>query len=249
VKWYRRYHICRHDHKSAATAGRGEASIDNLPKSGRAHQTLAELAVALPGATTVFRRHKLDFCCGGTVTLQQAAAERKLDLALLDEELEGLAAGAGEALDTQPSAALIALIESRFHAGHRRELPELARLARRVEAVHAGKPLAPRGLAAALERMLGDLEAHMQKEEQVLFPLMLRGGHPMLRQPISVMVTEHAGHGEALRAMEALAHDYALPEEACTTWRALYAGMQHLTAEVMEHIALENNVLFPRFAA
>jgi len=198
--------------------------------------TLAEIAATLPGATAVFRRSKLDFCCGGRVALADAAAAKGLDADALAAELEAVAALGLPSAVPEQTGALIDLIETRFHAGHRRDLSELLRLARRVEAAHAGKELAPRGIAALLERMQEELESHMQKEEQVLFPLMRRGGHPMLGQPIAVMLAEHDAHGENL------------PGDACPTWRALYAGVRRLTEEVMEHIHLENNVLFPRFA-
>jgi regulator of cell morphogenesis and NO signaling len=46
-----------------------------------------------------------------------------------------------------------------------------------------------------------------------------------------------------------VAHGFEPLEEACPTWRALYVGARRLSEEVMEHIHLENNVLFPRFAA
>ena len=88
----------------------------------------------------------------------------------------------------------------------------------------------------------------MQKEEQVLFPLMRRGGHPMIGHPISMMLAEHDDHGANLRELAVLAHDFVPPEDACPTWQALYAGARKLTNDLMEHIHLENNVLFPRFA-
>jgi len=36
------------------------------------------------------------------------------------------------------------------------------------------------------------------------------------------------------------------PEGACTTWRALYAGLSEFRNDLMEHIHLENNLLFER---
>jgi len=143
--------------------------------------------------------------------------------------------------------ALIGMLESRFHATHRRELPELIRLARHVEAVHGDNPAVPRGLAALLETMAGELEFHMQKEEQILFPLMRRGGHPMIANPIGCMRHEHDHHGDHLRALEKLTYAGTPPEGACDTWRALYAGTRKLADDLMEHIHLENDVLFPRF--
>jgi regulator of cell morphogenesis and NO signaling len=212
-----------------------------------ATRTLADIAVTQPGATAVFRRHKLDFCCGGQVPLADAAAKKGLDIAALIAELD--AAGDG-AVDTLPdeTPALIDLIETRYHAAHRRDLPELSRLARRVEAVHAGKPDVPAGLADLLERITAELESHMQKEEQILFPLMRRGGHPMIAQPIAVMLAEHDDHAVHLRDLEVLTTDFTPPAGACTTWRALYTGLRAFADDLGSHIHTENNILFPRFA-
>lgn len=211
-------------------------------------RSLADIAVALPGATAVFRRHKLDFCCGGQVKLAQAAERKALNLDLLEAELDALRERAAPAARPEATADLIDLIETRYHAVHRQELPELLRLAQRVEAVHKAHPSVPRGLAELLNRMAQELAEHMAKEEQMLFPLMRRGGHPMIGQPIRVMLAEHDDHGAHLRQLEALTDDFTPPPEACPTWRALYAGCRKLTDDLMEHIHLENNVLFPRFA-
>jgi regulator of cell morphogenesis and NO signaling len=71
----------------------------------------------------------------------------------------------------------------------------------------------------------------------------------MIRHPIGRMRDEHDEHGERLANLQALAHDFELPEEACSTWRALYAGVRKLIDDVHEHVHLENNVLFARFEA
>ena len=208
-------------------------------------ESLGGIAASLPGATAVLRRHRLDHCCSADATLAEAAAGRGLDAAAIAAELAALAPAA-PALPEEPEA-LIGHILDCFHAGHRRELPELIRLARKVEAVHAAVPEAPHGLAALLEEMAAELESHIQKEEQVLFPLMRRGGHPMITHPIAAMRHEHDGHGEHLRALAALTDGFTPPAEACRTWRALYAGLAHLSEEVTRHIHTENTVLFPRF--
>jgi regulator of cell morphogenesis and NO signaling len=217
------------------------------PTLGFAERTLADIAATLPGATAVFRRRKLDFCCGGRAPLMQAAAERGLAVAELEAELDTVAALSLPAERPEGTPALIDLIETHYHAAHRRELPELIRLARRVEAVHKDNPAVPRGIADLLERMSGELEVHMKKEELILFPMMRRGGHPMIAQPIAVMLAEHDDHGVHLRQLEALTNDFVAPDDACPTWRALYVGVRKLADDLMEHIHTENNVLFPRF--
>lgn len=212
-----------------------------------AARPVAEIAASLPGATAVFRRHKLDFCCGGQAPLAEAVAARGADLGAVEAELAALVPG--KATAPEATEDLIALIETRYHSTHRRELPELVRLARRVEAVHGDRAEAPHGLAELLSEIAAELEEHMQKEEQVLFPLMRRGGHPMIGQPIGMMRHEHDGHGAQIRALEALTTGGVPPAGACNTWRALYTGTRKLTDDLMEHIHLENNVLFPRFGA
>ncbi|MFN4309562.1 MAG: iron-sulfur cluster repair protein YtfE [Ferrovibrio sp.] len=210
------------------------------------NRSLADIAAKLPGATGVFRAHKLDFCCGGGISLKEAAARRGLAVAELEGELKALDSGAPADTPAE-TAELIEHILVRYHAVHRAELPELIRLARRVEAVHRDHPAVPAGLADLLADTLQELETHMQKEEMMLFPMMKQGGHPMIGHPIAVMQDEHVEHGERLRLIEALTDGGVPPEGACTTWRALYAGTRKLVDDVMEHIHLENNLLFPRW--
>lgn len=210
-------------------------------------RSLGEIAASLPGATAIFRRHKLDFCCGGSESLKRAAHKKGLDLAPIEAELARLAPEQNPIPDSVED--LISHILARYHQVHRRELPELRNLAVRVEKVHAEHPAVPVGLSALLARIQGELESHMQKEEQVLFPLMLAGGNPMIVHPIGMMRHEHDSHGEELRALAALTNDMTLPDGACNSWRALYAGLAKLAEDLTEHIHIENNVLFPRFEA
>lgn len=214
---------------------------------GFADRTLADIATTLPGATGIFRRSKLDFCCGGKISLADAASVKGLMLAELEADLAAVAALALPAERPDATDDLISVIESRYHATHRRELPELVRLARRVEAVHKAHPKVPHGLADLFEKIAAELEAHMQKEEQILFPLMRKGGHPMIAQPIAVLLAEHDDHGVHLHELERLTSDFALPADACPTWRALYVGAEKFADDLVEHIHTENNVLFPRF--
>ena len=87
---------------------------------------------------------------------------------------------------------------------------------------------------------------HLEKEERILFPAILDGAGPALAGPVHCMEAEHTDHGENLAATRALTNDLRAPAEACTTWRALYEGLASLERDLMEHIHLENNVLFPR---
>ena len=216
-----------------------------LAPSGFADQPIGNIAAALPGATALFRRHKLDFCCGGATSLADAAASRGVLLADLERELAALRPQAPTA--PEETDALIDHILQRYHAVHRAELPELIRLARRVESVHHDDPRSPAGLVDLLETIEAELVEHQAKEEQILFPLMRAGGHPMIVHPIARMREEHDAHGANLAEILVLTNDITLPPEACNSWRALYAGLAKFAEDLTEHVHLENNVLFPRF--
>ncbi|MGE0180641.1 MAG: iron-sulfur cluster repair protein YtfE [Parvularculaceae bacterium] len=208
---------------------------------------IGEIAASLPGATGVFRKHGLDFCCGGEVALADAARACDISLDKVETDLRALQSNQLPAAAPAETPALIDYILERYHETHRRELPELVRLAQRVEKVHADHPDVPRGLADLLEQMIGELEVHMKKEELILFPAMRRQGGAKFDAPIIQMRHDHNDHGAHLRQIETLTGRFQLPDGACRTWEALYAGVKKLVDDLMEHVHLENNVLFPRF--
>ena len=218
----------------------------NTPAIAQATQSLGSLAVQIPGATAVFRKLKLDFCCGGQQSLEKACTDKQLNLDTVLGEIRALQAQ--QAMPAAPSASeLIDHILQRYHEVHRQQLPELIRMARRVEAVHRDHPQVPRGLADHLETMEQELLEHMAKEEQILFPLLKQGGHPMVVHPIGMMRHEHVSHGAQIERLAQLTQQHQPPAGACNTWQALYAGTARLTEDLIEHIHLENNLLFPAF--
>ena len=213
--------------------------------------TLAELAVTHPAAARVFRRHRLDFCCGGRRPLEEVCSERHLDagaiLAAIAEE-DPLVPDQ-ERWDQAPLKSLVEHIVTVYHARLREQLPSLIAMARRVEVRHGDKASCPRGLADHLDAMHEAVRDHLQKEEQILFPLIVAGMGSRAGGPVLAMELEHEHHGEDLTETRRLTGDLTPPDEACTTWRALYLGLQQLEQELMEHIHLENNILFRRALA
>lgn len=218
-------------------------SIESAPPL--ATLPVGEIAARLPGASAIFRSCGIDFCCHGNATLAEAARARSLAPEDVEARLRELPAVTTD-IPTEPGL-LIDHILHRYHEKHRRDLPELIALARRVEHVHRDNPSVPQGLASFLEGMKASLEAHMFKEEMILFPVLRQKGGEGLAFPLEQMRREHDDHGGSLHELSARTADGEVPDGACPTWRALYAGTRMLTDELMEHIHLENNVLFPQF--
>lgn len=209
---------------------------------------VGDIASSLPGAAEVFRRNGISFCCGGKLSVAEAAAGQGLAVAKLLDALRALEAGAAR---TAPDATLplIDHILTRYHDTHRTELDWLIPLAQKVETVHGDHDEAPLGLTEALVALRDELESHMTREEQVLFPMMRQGGHPMLQHPIGAMRHEHETAADLLRGIEHVTRGLTLPVGACRSWTALYTGLEKFTGDLVAHMHLENTVLFPRFEA
>lgn len=209
-------------------------------------QSLGSIACEIPGATRIFYANKLDFCCGGALSLQDAALRRGLDPQAIAAALAALSTESAECKDWRMAseAELIGHILSRYHARHREQLPELIRLASRVEQVHGSRDDCPDGLTELLRYLQQELESHMLKEEHVLFPALLDGAGPRAAGPISVMRMEHEHHAQTLQRLLEITRQITPPMDACNTWRALYRGLDEFVQDFMQHIHLENNLLF-----
>ena len=210
--------------------------------------SVGDIASDLPGAAEVFRRNGISFCCGGALTLADAAAKQGLAPETLLDALQALidAAGRDAPQETLP---LIDHILTRYHETHRDELEWLIPLAQKVETVHGDHDEAPLGLTAALIALHDELDSHMLKEEQVLFPMMRAGGHPMIAHPIAAMRAEHDEADRLLDQVLQVTRNLDLPVGACRSWTALYTGLRKFADDLAAHMALENDVLFARYAA
>ena len=214
-----------------------------------ADRQLSDLALSVPMVTEIFRKNRLDFCCGGKQTLKEACEKKSVNLASIIEELKKLEGKSSPTNETRPLNELTAFIVERYHNDLRRRIPELMFLAEKVEKVHADHDTCPHGLHDVLKNLYEEMLMHMMKEENVLFPLINSGRGNMAQMPVKVMTSEHDLHGKELEKIHELTSSFTPPAHACTTWRSLYKGLEKLEAELMEHIHLENNILFPRALA
>ena len=214
---------------------------------------VGRIATEHPLATRVFARHGIDFCCGGGKPIQEICQARGLDTEKILEEIHSELAGVDDDQERWDEADLNDLIDHILTAYHRpleEELPRLEFMARKVLEVHGARE--PEVLPERLSTFLGlktELEQHMMKEEEILFPMIRRGQGAMALGPISVMEAEHSAAGGALERLRELTNGYQAPADACNTWRALWHGLGALEDALHQHIHLENNSLCPRALA
>jgi regulator of cell morphogenesis and NO signaling len=224
-----------------------------------AHTTLAALVTERPHLAASLDRLGLDYCCGGQRSLDAAVEAAGLELAEVLAELEREQVEPQRADWADLGAAdLVDHLEATHHAYLHRALPRLDDLAAKVADVHGERHPELAEVRRLVHELRTDLEPHLQKEEQVLFPMIREltaasiapSFHcGSLRNPISVMFLEHDRAGELLATLRAAADQYRTPDDACASYRALYDGLAELESDTHLHVHKENNVLFPAVLA
>jgi regulator of cell morphogenesis and NO signaling len=224
--------------------------------------TVRELAVGLPGATRIFERFGIDYCCGGGRTLLDACLTADLPIEDVVNSLEEETAR----IDNQSHnwreetlTALAAYIIDQHHFFTKEELKRLEKLIEKVSAKHGEHHPELFEVQNLLQHLNQELITHMLKEEQVLFPYIARMEEAIderravpppffgtVRNPVRMMTMEHDTAGDLLKQLRSVTAQFTPPPDACVSYQTLYQALAALEADLHEHIHLENNILFPR---
>jgi regulator of cell morphogenesis and NO signaling len=220
-------------------------------------QSIGSFVVERPSRSKVFERFGLDYCCGGQLSLEEACAKGGAEPAqvlLALAEFDAAAPAEAAAAWSGDLAALADHIESTHHAYLHAELPRMRALVEKVARAHGETDPRLIRLNEVFQRFQGEMELHMAKEEQILFPLVRRMAQGAsaasfhcgrVRGPVSVMRHEHDVHALNLGLIKELTDHFALPEYACNTYRAMLDALVELEQDLHRHIHKENNILFP----
>jgi regulator of cell morphogenesis and NO signaling len=227
--------------------------------------TIGEIVAADHRAAAVFARHGIDFCCGGRQGFRQACESKGLDAQAVADELGNLGATPAQPaprFNTWDLDFLADYVVANHHAYLRAVLPVLRGYTRKIADVHGERHPELIEIAGAFRAVADELEGHMMKEEQILFPYIRdlaraeRTGRALpsspfgtIANPIAVMEQEHEGAGDGLERIRALSGGYEAPADGCTTYRVCFAELRDFEADLHQHIHLENNILFPKAIA
>jgi regulator of cell morphogenesis and NO signaling len=222
--------------------------------------TVRDIALAAPATTRIFEEYKIDFCCGGRKGLTEACILVGADENEVSLKLAALLVGPQPTYDPARLALtdLVNYIVDKHHEFSRSEMLRLTGLMEKVVWKHGEKHPTLFELKEQFAALTGDLVGHMRKEEMILFPYIqdlvrakARSLMPLVpvfgtvSHPVKMMQFEHEEAGSILQRMRDLTDDYAIPDAACPSFKALYAGLDELEKDLHQHIHLENNVLFP----
>jgi len=217
--------------------------------------TLAEAVDAFPVLAREFEKRGWDYCCGGNRTLDESCTLAGLDPSSTIAELSWLSAMVEPAEWTTMAAdVLVDHLEATHHRFLCDELPRVTTLVDKLVGTHGERHRELVDVAQCFATLRADLEPHLVKEERVLFPMIrelaVSTDAPSfhcgsLRNPISVMLSEHDAVGELLATLRQLTSGYTPPADGCATYVACFAAMAEIEADTHLHIHKENNVLFP----
>lgn len=222
-------------------------------------RSVGQLVAERPALSRVFEELKIDYCCHGSNTLQEACELQDLDPNEVLTKLEPADGSTLESRDwqTAPLTELCDHIELTHHAYLRTELPRLEKLIAKVTDAHVDQHPELFKVQGVFQSLQAELVPHMMKEEQILFPairLLESSRQPVqlpfgtVRNPIRMMEHEHDVAGNALSQLRSLTSNYTLPEGVCNSYRAMLDGLRELELDLHQHIHKENNILFPRAA-
>lgn len=226
--------------------------------------TVREIAVQIPQSTRLFERLNIDYCCGGNRPLIEACESVGVELGNVIEVLSALgqqAATQSDTVDFQKLslAELITHILETHHVFTRSEMERIKTLVEKVIAAHGSNHPELLKLGDLFERLCADLKPHMFKEEQVLFPYIVKmeqadaqrqpipfAPFGTVRNPVRMMTMEHDAAGEILRELRLLTANYRVPSDGCISYQTLYQALEDFEKDLHQHIHLENNILFPK---
>jgi regulator of cell morphogenesis and NO signaling len=146
-------------------------------------------------------------------------------------------------------------IESKHHVYLRETLPLTSDLIDRVVAVHGTTDDRLTEVQTLFQKIAADLENHMLHEEEALFPMVrdmesdgaikpTRCGEAV-GGPIACMENDHNAVRLELARLSELTDGYAVPGNACMTYRAMLDHLTRFADDMAVHIHKEDEVLFP----
>lgn len=223
--------------------------------------TIRDIVSADFRAAAVFQSYGIDFCCKGARAVGVACAEAGIPV---ERVLEDVAAACGASQAGAPRYGawdipmLTTYIVGNHHTYVREAIPTLLAHTAKVARVHGERHPELKEVARIFADVAEEMESHMFKEEQVLFPYLLalaRAGmsadlppapFSTIASPIDVMELEHEHAGDAMARIRTLTSGYQPPEDACATYRVCLQELAAFETDLHAHVHLENNILFPK---
>jgi regulator of cell morphogenesis and NO signaling len=224
------------------------------------NKTVAELVSENINTAHTFKKHGIDFCCGGGVSLEKACKKNQIKLDVLLEDLQQVTVeGRNYKYKEWDLHFLAQHIENVHHSYVEEAIPILIQYTNKVANVHGKANPELIQIKEIFAEIASELTQHLKKEELILFPYIAkmenaskkgekieRPHFGSVENPIAMMEDEHEAAGDLMKDIAYLTNNYTVPEHACNTYKAMFHKLQEFESDLHLHIHLENNILFPK---
>ena len=224
-------------------------------------KTVADTVTKNIKTAHVFKKHGIDFCCGGGISIKKACEKYSVDYTNLIEELNALDKEVSimSNYDQWELDFLIDYIVNTHHKYVEENITILKQYATKVVDVHGHHYVELIEINQLIHEVSDELTAHMKKEELILFPFIKKlvvatnnktaievPHFGTVNNPIAMMEEDHDNAGDVFKRISKLTNAYKTPEGGCNTFKALYSKLAEFEDNLHQHVHLENNILFPK---
>jgi regulator of cell morphogenesis and NO signaling len=212
----------------------------------------------------VFRKYGIEYCCSAKWPLETICMMKGLEFEQLKKELEN----ASRVIRLPPMLAfdawnidfLTSYITHVHHYYLKNTLTDTATIVKHFADGHVKKYPYMQEVCGHFEQFKEQVLPHIQYEEETIFPYICQVAHAYenndvyakllvktLRKPLHVMMRQEENILSALiLKIRTATNGYIVPEHACVSHTVVLSRLKDLDNDLMQHIYLENEILFPR---
>jgi regulator of cell morphogenesis and NO signaling len=212
----------------------------------------------------VFRKYGINFCCNGDMPLQQACQMQNITPDLIQNDLEK----ANHVICLPPTVKfedwtvefLLEYILNIHHTYIKTTVPDFKVVLNEFVTSHKNKYPYIVAVEEAFIDLATELFEHLEHEEESIFPYLklISTTHKRkeiygslfvrtLSKPLSLIIeSEHKRIGSLLRQLRKTTNHYTSPGDVCPNHQVIYNKLKEFDADLVQHIGLEDNVLFPK---
>lgn len=212
-------------------------------------------------SATVFKKHKIDFCCNGNRSIDEVCTSNNLNTEQLIDEINNTILTEKNEDDYQSWNIdfLSDYIYNKHHNYVEKKVPEIKQYLEKICNVHGDSHPELFEINSLFTQSANELTTHMKKEELILFPYFKKLAQAYkegvkissvqfdtVESPIKMMHKEHDDEGHRFRKIAELSSNYTPPKDSCNTYKVTFALLKEFEEDLHKHIHLENNILFKK---
>jgi regulator of cell morphogenesis and NO signaling len=205
---------------------------------------------------SVLSKAGLDFCCGGSKTLDAACREKGISTEEIIEklsDLENQPVIPGQNFNEWQPGFLSDYIVNVHHSYIRRTVPDLLFYTDKIMNVHGDRHPELSEVAGLFAKLSHELLLHLDREEKVLFPAIKEAVRTRSSEALKTiagempgMSSEHEFVGGTMDKINEITGGYNVPADGCNTYAVTYRLLKEFEDDIHIHVHLENNILFPK---